>query len=125
MGKRRKALALISDLHDLYPDESELTNFYAELLIDIDEEEKALEVLETISPEDPSYAESLLLMADLYQMQGLFEVSEQKLLQAKSMLQDEPVIDFALGNYTSLRDHMQKPFLTMKRRQKNGTKSAA
>ncbi len=36
-------------------------------------------------------------MADLYQMQGLFEVSEQKLLQAKSMLQDEPVIDFALG----------------------------
>ncbi|MFK8882583.1 tetratricopeptide repeat protein [Bacillus velezensis] len=96
-GNAEKALALISDLHDLYPDESELTNFYAELLIDIDEEEKALEVLETISPEDPSYAESLLLMADLYQMQGLFEVSEQKLLQAKAMLQDEPVIDFALG----------------------------
>ncbi|PNB45860.1 hypothetical protein C1X64_37660, partial [Pseudomonas sp. GW456-E7] len=53
--------------------------------------------LETIPETDPSYPESLLLMADLYQMQGLFEVSEQKLLQAKSILDNEPIIDFALG----------------------------
>ncbi|ARW07260.1 tetratricopeptide repeat protein [Bacillus atrophaeus] len=96
-GNADKAISLISDLHDLYPEETELTNFYAELLIDIDEEEKALAVLETIPETDASYPESLLLMADLYQMQGLFEVSEQKLLKAKSILEDEPVIDFALG----------------------------
>ncbi|MED1017992.1 tetratricopeptide repeat protein [Bacillus atrophaeus] len=96
-GNADKAISLISDLHDLYPEETELTNFYAELLIDIDEEEKALAVLETIPDTDASYPESLLLMADLYQMQGLFEVSEQKLLKAKSILEDEPVIDFALG----------------------------
>ncbi|MCY8515004.1 tetratricopeptide repeat protein [Bacillus atrophaeus] len=96
-GNTDKAISLISDLHDLYPEETELTNFYAELLIDIDEEEKALAVLETIPETDASYPESLLLMADLYQMQGLFEVSEQKLLKAKSILEDEPVIDFALG----------------------------
>ncbi|MBT2626758.1 tetratricopeptide repeat protein [Bacillus sp. ISL-32] len=96
-GNADKAISLISDLHDLYPEETELTNFYAELLIDIDEEEKALAVLETIPETDASYSESLLLMADLYQMQGLFEVSEQKLLKAKSILEDEPVIDFALG----------------------------
>lgn len=54
-------------------------------------------MLETIPDTDPSYPESLLLMADLYQMQGLFEVSEQKLLQAKSILDNEPIIDFALG----------------------------
>ncbi|MCG8397389.1 tetratricopeptide repeat protein [Bacillus atrophaeus] len=96
-GNVDKAISLISDLHDLYPEETELTNFYAELLIDIDEEEKALAVLETIPETDASYPESLLLMADLYQMQGLFEVSEQKLLKAKSILEDEPVIDFALG----------------------------
>ncbi|MCY8945854.1 tetratricopeptide repeat protein [Bacillus atrophaeus] len=96
-GNADKAISLISDLHDLYPEETELTNFYAELLIDIDEEEKALAVLETIPETDGSYPESLLLMADLYQMQGLFEVSEQKLLKAKSILEDEPVIDFALG----------------------------
>ncbi|KYD02357.1 tetratricopeptide repeat protein [Bacillus atrophaeus] len=96
-GNADKAISLISDLHDLHPEETELTNFYAELLIDIDEEEKALAVLETIPETDASYPESLLLMADLYQMQGLFEVSEQKLLKAKSILEDEPVIDFALG----------------------------
>ncbi|WP_445429357.1 tetratricopeptide repeat protein [Bacillus atrophaeus] len=96
-GNADKAISLISDLHDLYPEETELTNFYAELLIDIDEEEKALAVLETIPETDASYPESLLLMADLYQMQGLFEVSEQKLLKAKLILEDEPVIDFALG----------------------------
>ncbi|MGW8460135.1 tetratricopeptide repeat protein [Bacillus atrophaeus] len=96
-GNADKAISLISDLHDLYPEETELTNFYAELLIDIDEDEKALAVLETIPETDASYPESLLLMADLYQMQGLFEVSEQKLLKAKSILEDEPVIDFALG----------------------------
>ncbi|MEC0694660.1 tetratricopeptide repeat protein [Bacillus atrophaeus] len=96
-GNADKAISLISDLHDLYPEETELTNFYAELLIDIDEEEKALAVLKTIPETDASYPESLLLMADLYQMQGLFEVSEQKLLKAKSILEDEPVIDFALG----------------------------
>lgn len=92
-----RAIAIVSDLHELYPEESELTCFYAELLIETDQEEEALRVLETIPETDQAYAESLLLMADLYQMQGLFEVSEQKLLKAKSILPDEPVIDFALG----------------------------
>ncbi|MGE6629541.1 tetratricopeptide repeat protein [Bacillus sp. NPDC077027] len=96
-GDIDKALKLISDLHDLYPEESGLTCFYAELLIDADQEEKAISVLETIPAHDAAYPESLLLMADLYQMQGLFEVSEQKLLKAKELLPDEPVIDFALG----------------------------
>ncbi len=92
-----KAIAIVNDLHELYPEETELTCFYAELLIETDQEEKALSVLETIPETDRAYPESLLLMADLYQMQGLFEVSEQKLLKAKSILTDEPVIDFALG----------------------------
>ncbi|WGI66141.1 hypothetical protein QEN29_25690 [Escherichia coli] len=87
----------MSDLHDLYPEETGLTCFYAELLIDSDEEEKAIAVLETIPEDDDAYPESLLLMADLYQMQGLFEVSEQKLLKAKELLPHEAVIDFALG----------------------------
>lgn len=96
-GDIDKARNLISDLHDLYPEETGLTCFYAELLIDSDEEEKAIAVLETIPEDDDAYPESLLLMADLYQMQGLFEVSEQKLLKAKELLPHEAVIDFALG----------------------------
>ncbi|MCF7618072.1 tetratricopeptide repeat protein [Bacillus sonorensis] len=92
-----RAIAIVSDLHELYPGETELTCFYAELLIETDQEEKALRILETIPETDKAFPESLLLMADLYQMQGLFEVSEQKLLKAKALLPEEPVIDFALG----------------------------
>ncbi|MDV2887708.1 hypothetical protein RYX45_21295, partial [Alkalihalophilus pseudofirmus] len=32
-----------------------------------------------------------------YQMQGLYEVSENKILQAKELLPNEIIIDFALG----------------------------
>ena len=39
----------------------------------------------------------MLLLADLYQMEGLYEVSEKKLLKAKSLLPNEVIIDFALG----------------------------
>src|SRR5690606_38068827 len=45
--------------------------------------------------------QSLLLLADLYQMEGLFEVSEQKLLKAQSILPDEMIIDFGLGELYS------------------------
>lgn len=124
-GNVEKAISLISDLHDLYPNETELTNFYAELLIDIDEEEKALAVLETIPDTDPSYPESLLLMADLYQMQGLFEVSEQKLLQAKSILDNEPIIDFALGELYFTQELMQKRFNILKQRLRSRVRSEA
>ncbi|MFS0656538.1 tetratricopeptide repeat protein [Bacillus sp. 179-C3.3 HS] len=96
-GDIDKARQLIRDLHDLYPEETGLACFYAELLIDSDEEEKAIAVLESIPEDDDAYPECLLLMADLYQMQGLFEVSEQKLLKAKELLPQETVIDFALG----------------------------
>ncbi|HYK74453.1 MAG TPA: tetratricopeptide repeat protein, partial [Pseudoneobacillus sp.] len=54
-------------------------------------------LLEQISEQDPSFPQSLLLLADLYQMQGLFEVSEQKILKAKHILPNEKIIDFALG----------------------------
>ncbi|NPC92808.1 tetratricopeptide repeat protein [Bacillus sp. WMMC1349] len=96
-GMVDKAIDIISDLYELYPEETELTCFYAELLIETDNEERAISVLETIPETDQTYPESLLLLADLYQMQGLYEVSEQKLLKAKKILPDEPVIHFALG----------------------------
>ncbi|MGG3642955.1 tetratricopeptide repeat protein [Bacillus gobiensis] len=96
-GDIHKAAAMIADLHELYPFESNLTCFYAELLIELDKEEEAIALLEEIPASDEQYPESLLLLADLYQMQGLFEVSEQKLLNAAELLPDEPIIQFALG----------------------------
>ncbi|WP_053363951.1 tetratricopeptide repeat protein [Bacillus sp. FJAT-27251] len=88
---------LLENLLLSYPDEGELLLLLAETLLEMDEEEQAMLMLEKVGIEDPEYPRALLLQADLYQMNGLFEVSEQKLLKAKQMLPDEVIIDFALA----------------------------
>ncbi|WP_338470083.1 tetratricopeptide repeat protein [Niallia sp. XMNu-256] len=92
-----EAQNLIKELIKVYPQEGELIVLLAETLMEQGNEEAAVLELEKISPNDPSYPQSLLLMADLYQMEGLYEVSKQKLLKAKELLPNEAVIDFALG----------------------------
>jgi tetratricopeptide (TPR) repeat protein len=94
-----RARKIIEILHEFYPDESELTLLFADILIDLDEEEDAIEILNGIPEEDPAFVQSLLLLGDLYQMQGLFEVCEQKLLLAKRKLPNEPLVDFALAEF--------------------------
>ncbi len=69
----------------------------AELHIEMDMEDEAYHYLESVASTDPNYPAALLIEADLYQMQGLHEVSEQKLLTAKERLPEEPVIDYALA----------------------------
>lgn len=107
-GNTEQALVIMEDMHMLYPEESEVTVFLAEVYIDMDEEEKAIELLSTIPETDPAYVQALILSADLYQMQGLNEVSEQKLLSAKKIVPDEPVIDFALGELYFHQGHYHK-----------------
>ncbi|MGG4491952.1 tetratricopeptide repeat protein [Metabacillus idriensis] len=107
-GNTEQALNIMEDMHLLYPDEAEVTVFLAEVYIDMDEEEKAIELLSTIPETDPAYVQALILSADLYQMQGLNEVSEQKLLSAKKIVPDEPVIDFALGELYFHQGHYHK-----------------
>ncbi|RYI31251.1 tetratricopeptide repeat protein [Bacillus infantis] len=97
LGLLEESKALIERLLESYPDEGELLVLLAELHIDLANEEEAMLVLERLSEKDPSYPQALLLLADLYQMEGLYEVSEQKLLKAKSILDEEVIIDFALG----------------------------
>jgi tetratricopeptide (TPR) repeat protein len=88
---------LLEALLQIFPNEGELLLLLAETELELGEEEKAMLILEKVGPGDAEYPQALLLMADLYQMNGLFEVSEQKLLQAKQLLPDEVIIDFALG----------------------------
>lgn len=92
-----EARALIEKLLTIFPEEGELLILLAEILVEAGEEEQAILVLETISTNDANFGQSLLLLADLYQMQGLYEVSENKILQAKELLPNEIIIDFALG----------------------------
>jgi tetratricopeptide (TPR) repeat protein len=96
-GFLEEAKALFKRLLESYPEEGELLVLLAEAHMELGEEDEAILVLERLNEADASYPQSLLLLADLYQMQGLYEVSEQKLLQAKAILPEEVIIDFALG----------------------------
>lgn len=100
-GFLEEAKALFERLLESYPEEGELLILLAETHIDLGSEEEAILVLERIYEQDASYPQALLLLADLYQMEGLFEVSEQKLLKAKSILPDEIIVEFALGELYS------------------------
>lgn len=80
-----------------HPDEAELKILLAETLIEMNNEDEAFQYLEKIDHNDPLYPQALLVQADLYEMQGLYEVSEQKLLQVKELVRSEPVIDYALA----------------------------
>ncbi|MDQ0218980.1 tetratricopeptide repeat protein [Peribacillus cavernae] len=97
LGFIEEAKDLYEQLLRLFPEEGELMLSLAEILIDGDQEDEALVLLARISPEDEIYPSALLLEADLYQMQGMDEVSEQKLLKASKLLPEERLIDFALG----------------------------
>ncbi len=100
LGEAKK---LILSLLTNYPEESELKLLLTEVYIDLDEEESAINLLDQIDESDPEFPRALLLLADLYQMQGLDEVAEQKLLKAKSLLPKHSIILFALGEFYSGR----------------------
>src|SRR5699024_7775076 len=69
------------------------------LSIEIDDDERAIHLLNDINKADPFYIHALLLLADAYEREGLFEVAEQKLLEAREIVAEEEtfIVDFALG----------------------------
>jgi tetratricopeptide (TPR) repeat protein len=97
LGFLQETVDLYENLLKKYPGEGDLIVGLSEVFVEMDNEEKAIELLLTLSEQDPEYPRALLLLADLYQMQGLHEVSERKLVQAKQLLPNEEVIDFALA----------------------------
>lgn len=99
LGLLEDAKNIIEDLVYLYGDDEDLKIIYSELLLDLDQEDEALEVLLTVQENVETKVQALLLMADLYQIQGLDEVAEQKLFEAKRLMPNEPIVDFALGEY--------------------------
>lgn len=100
LGYFEKAAPVLEELIASYPEESELSAMLADIYIELGEDEKALELIGDtgiLDHEDPQFLQIVLQQADLYQAQGLFEVAEQKLLQAKEHYPNELVLDFALG----------------------------
>ncbi|WLD91816.1 lipopolysaccharide assembly protein LapB [Alkalihalobacillus sp. AL-G] len=99
LGFIEEAIDVTEELIAFYPDVNELKVFAAELNVEVDREEEALDLLSTIHSEDAEYLQAMLLSADLYERQGLAEVAEQKLLEAKRHAPNEPVVSFGLGEF--------------------------
>lgn len=97
MGFLEEAKRILEKLLKDFPEEDVFYLSLAEIAIENDDIDGAFEYLEKIEPESDNYLESLLVTADLYQVLGIPEVSEAKLLQAKTIAPEEPLITFALA----------------------------
>ncbi len=80
-------------LADDYP---ELNINLAQIAAEDDAIEEAFLYLDKVSKDSPNYLSALLVMADLYDMEGLTEVAREKLLQAVG-ISPEPLIIFGLA----------------------------
>jgi tetratricopeptide (TPR) repeat protein len=108
LGFSNMAKRVYTKLLEQFPTEDELKTVLAEIAISEGKDDEALNYLKQVTPTSNAYLEALLVLADLYQTQGLFEISEQKLLQAYRLAPDEAVIWFALGElYFSLKQYRQ------------------
>lgn len=94
LGFVDSALYLVEQLYQWQPIEIFLL-LKAELLIDNQQVDDAIDILLTIPNDSDVYVSSLLILADAYQQLDLHEVALQKLQLAKRLLPDEPVIDLA------------------------------
>lgn len=99
LGFSDEGLELIIRLVKKYPTNSSLLLAKSEALIDLGKEEEAISVLYSIEKIDENYVSSLLLLADIYEMQGLTEVSEQKLLEAYGQDPKSHLLSFALAEF--------------------------
>lgn len=103
LGFLEEAQTIFQKLLEDHPETDGLNIPLAEIAIENNEIDQAFAYLEAISKDSLAYPESLLVLADLYQVLGIPEVSERKLKEAQTLLPDEPLLDFALAElyYTS------------------------
>lgn len=80
-------------LADDYP---ELNINLAQIAAEDDAIEEAFLYLDKVSKDSPNYLSALLVMADLYDIEGLTEVAREKLLQAVA-ISSEPLVIFGLA----------------------------
>lgn len=96
-GFLEEATTVFELLLETFPEELGLNIPLAEIAIENGEMETAFDFLEKISNDHPSYVESLLVTADMYQMMAVPEVSEKKIKEAQSLMPDEPILKLALA----------------------------
>lgn len=94
-GYLYEANRIFEHLLFLFPEENQLKIDRAAVLIELGEEDKGLELLMTIDENSPEYPQSLLVLADYYQSNGLLEVAELQIEKALEKLPNEPLLQFA------------------------------
>lgn len=99
LGFSTQAKRAYQKLLEKYPDEDQLRTALADIAIDEDKTDEAIAYLAEISPESNAYIESLLVLADLYQSEGLNEAAEAKLREAYDLAPEESIIKFALAEF--------------------------
>lgn len=108
LGFTKWAKRAYKKLLERHPDADEFRTSLADLAIGEGNDDEALNYLADIRPDSDAYLGSLLVAADLYQTQGMFDVSEQKLLQAYELEPDEPVVQFALAElYFDIKEYQK------------------
>lgn len=99
LGFLKQSARTYQKLLKKYPNEDDLKTGLADIAIDEGDTDLALDYLHQVKPDSSAYVQALLVEADLYQTQELFEVSEQKLLEAYRIDSDEPIVEFALAEF--------------------------
>lgn len=80
-----------------FPNEDLFKVYLAEILLNDGQDNDGLSLLYNISPNSDAYLESLLVQADYYQTNGLFETAKDKLLQALKLAPEEDAVKFGLA----------------------------
>ncbi|MEK5231497.1 tetratricopeptide repeat protein [Lysinibacillus sp. FSL K6-0232] len=94
-GYMKEADRVLEHLQFLFPEEAQLKIDHANVLMELGDEDEALDLLLAIDDTSQEYPQALLVLADYYQMQGLFEVAETRINEALAILPDEPLLHFA------------------------------
>lgn len=96
-------------LADDYP---ELNINLAQIAAEDDAIEEAFLYLDKVSKDSPNYLSALLVIADLYDMEGLTEVAREKLLQAVA-ISSEPLVILVWQKLTCPCSILKKLLITM------------
>lgn len=92
-----QAIELVEPLLAKYPNEVNLKTFLADLYLDLAEDEKALDLLS--GSDEETNTSVLLLEADMYIAQGLFEVAADKLKKALALDPQNDLIKLAYAEF--------------------------
>ncbi|OHP65708.1 MULTISPECIES: tetratricopeptide repeat protein [Staphylococcus] len=92
-GLTPQGLEVFRTLYHKYPDESELLIYFIEGLMSENQTDEALEYLSQVAIS----TEKLMLESDLYQQINMTEVAIDKLIEARELEPNDPIIHFALA----------------------------